>query len=141
MDIKTQIQKDRIEALKLGQTQRKATLDYILGEIQKKEKDPNAKGDVAVAVIKAYIKSLREFIDAHRSERPEVCRQYDEEIELLANYLPRQLSEAELRAEIEALRASGVDKKGLIIKALKEQHGAAVDGKLASEILDSMGIR
>ncbi|AXA34895.1 MAG: hypothetical protein D6691_12665 [Candidatus Hydrogenedentota bacterium] len=141
MDIKTQIQKDRIEALKLGQTQRKATLDYILGEIQKKEKDPNAKGDVAVAVIKAYIKSLREFIDAHRSERPEVCRQYEEEIELLTNYLPRQLSEAELRAEIEALRASGVEKKGLIIKALKEKHGAAVDGKLASEILDSMGIR
>lgn len=141
MDIKTQIQKDRIEALKLGQTQRKATLDYILGEIQKKEKDPNAKGDVAVAVIKAYIKSLREFIDAHRSERPEVCRQYEEEIELLTNYLPRQLSEAELRAEIEALRSSGVEKKGLIIKALKEKHGAAVDGKLASEILDSMGIR
>lgn len=141
MDIKTQIQKDRIEALKLGQTQRKATLDYILGEIQKKEKDPNAKGDVAVAVIKAYIKSLRGFIDAHRSERPEVCRQYEEEIELLTNYLPRQLSEAELRAEIEALRASGVEKKGLIIKALKEKHGAAVDGKLASEILDSMGIR
>ena len=34
MDIKQQIQKDRIEALKAGQGERKGTLDYILGEIQ-----------------------------------------------------------------------------------------------------------
>jgi uncharacterized protein YqeY len=141
MDIKAQIQRDRIEALKKGDAARKATLDYILGEIQKKEKDPQAKGDLAVAVISAYIKSLREFIEVHKDSRPEVCSRYEAEIAMLQGYLPRQLSEAELRAEIEALRASGIDKKGLIMKALKEKHGAAVDGKAAAALLDSMGIR
>jgi len=141
MDIKAQIQRDRIEAMKKGDAARKATLDYILGEIQKKEKDPQAKGDLAVAVISAYIKSLREFIEVHKDSRPEVCGCYEAEIAMLQGYLPRQLSEAELRAEIEALRASGLDKKGLIMKALKEKHGAAVDGKAAAALLDSLGIR
>lgn len=141
MDIKAQIQRDRIAAMKAGQTERKATLDYILGEIQKKEKDPNAKGDLAVAVISAYIKSLREFIEAHSGSKPDVCAKYEAEIAMLQEYLPRQLSADEIRAEIEALRAAGLDKKGLIMKALKEKHGAAVDGKLAATIIDALGIR
>ncbi|MGB9691063.1 MAG: GatB/YqeY domain-containing protein [Candidatus Sumerlaeaceae bacterium] len=141
MDIKSQIQRDRIAAMKAGESARKATLDYILGEIQKKEKDPNAKGDIAAAVISAYIKSLREFIEQHQASKPEVCAQYAAEITMLQEYLPRQLSEDELRAEIQALRAAGLDKKGLIMKALKEKHGAAVDGKLAAALLDALGIR
>jgi uncharacterized protein YqeY len=141
MDIKAQIQRDRIEAMKTGQSERKATLDYILGEIQKKEKDPSAKGDIAASVIAAYIKSLREFIEQHKADKPEICAKYEAEIAMLQAYLPRQLSEAELRAEIEALRATGLDKKGLIMKALKEKHSTAVDGKLAATLLDQMGIK
>jgi uncharacterized protein YqeY len=141
MDIKAQIQRDRIEAMKTGQSERKATLDYILGEIQKKEKDPSAKGDIAASVIAAYIKSLREFIEQHKADKPEICAKYEAEIAMLQAYLPRQLSEAELRAEIEALRATGLDKKGLIMKALKEKHGTAVDGKMATTLLDQMGIK
>lgn len=141
MDIKAQIQRDRIEAMKTGQSEKKATLDYILGEIQKKEKDPSAKGDIAASVIAAYIKSLREFIEQHKADKPEICAKYEAEIAMLQAYLPRQLSEAELRAEIEALRATGLDKKGLIMKALKEKHGTAVDGKMATTLLDQMGIK
>jgi uncharacterized protein YqeY len=141
MDIKTQIQKDRIEALKAHETERKATLDYILGEIQKKEKDPNAKGDVAIASISAFIKSLREFIEQHGAQRPEQSANYQAEIELLEKYLPRQLSNEELRGEIEAMRSSGETRKGMIMKALKEKHGAAVDGKRAASLLEEMGIK
>lgn len=141
MDIKEQIKKDRIEAMKAHRAERKATLDYILGEIQKKEKDPSAKGDIATAIISAYLKSLREFIDQHGAERPAETAKYRAEIEQLEAYLPKQLTDDELRGEIEALRQSGQDKKGLVMKALKEKHGAAVDGKRAATILDEMGIK
>lgn len=141
MDIKTQIQRDRLEAMRSGQADRKATLDYILGEIQKKEKDPNAKGDIATSVITAYIKSLREFISQHGGAKPDLCARYEAEIALLRSYLPEELSEEQLRREIERLRESGIDKKGAIMKALKEKHGAAVDGKTAAALLDAMGIR
>lgn len=141
MDIKAQIQKDRIEALKAGQGERKATLDYILGEIQKKEKDPSAKGEVATAIIVAFLKSLREFIELHGESKPETAATYRAEIELLEKYLPKQLGDDELRAEIDSLRAAGTDKRGLVMKALKEKHGAAVDGRRAAAILDELGIR
>ena len=141
MDIKAQIQKDRIAALKSGQADRKATLDYILGEIHKKEKDPAAKADIATSVIVAYLKSLREFIDQHGGERPETCDKYRAEIALLEAYLPRQLSDDELQMAIKELCAAGTDKKGLVMKALKEKHGAAVDGRRAAALLDAMGIK
>lgn len=141
MDIKAQIQKDRIEALKAGQPERKATLDYILGEIQKKEKDPSAKGDFAAAVISAYIKSLREFIEQHSASHPAQAEKFRAEISLLEAYLPKQLTEDELRAEIGAMAAAGEARKGTIMKALKEKHGAAADGKRAAAILDEMGIK
>lgn len=141
MDIKAQIQKDRIAAMKARESERKATLDYILGEIQKKEKDPNAKGEIAVPVILAYVKSLRDFIEQHGAAYADQVAKFRFEIELLQQYLPKQLSDDELRAEIEGLRAAGQDKKGLVMKALKEKHGAAVDGKRAATILDELGIK
>jgi uncharacterized protein YqeY len=141
MDIKAQIQKDRIEAMKARDADRKGVLDYILGEIQKKEKDPSAKGDVGVASIVAYVKSLREFIDQHGSGRPDEAAKYQKEIEILSAYLPKQLSDDEIRAAVSQLQAGGESRKGMIMKALKEKHGAALDGRRATALLDEMGIK
>lgn len=140
MDIKEQIQKDRIAAMKSRESDRKAVLDYVLGEIQKKEKDPSAKGDFGIAVIAAYTKSLREFIDQHAEVRPEEAAKYAREIEVLSAYMPKQLSTDELKAAIGEIQASGESRKGMIMKQLKEKHGAAVDGKLAMTLLDQMGL-
>lgn len=141
MTVKERIQQDRIAALRAGEGTRKATLDYILGEIQKKEKDPAAKGDLGTAVIQAYLKSLREYLNQHREADPVRAAQYDAEIALLTAYLPAQLSADEIRAEAEVLIAAGTTKKGLIMKALKEKHGAALDGQLAAALLTEMGIQ
>jgi uncharacterized protein len=141
MDIKAQIQKDRIAALKAGEAEKKATLDYILGEIQKKEKDPAAKGDFATAVIVAYLKSLREFNDQHGAERPAQAEQYRREIAMLEAYLPRQLSGDEIRAAAKVLVDAGETRKGMVMKALKEQHGAALDGRRAMAVLEDLGLK
>ena len=49
-------------------------------------------------------------------------------------YLPRQLSDDEIRAEIRDLIAAGTTAKGMIMAALKQKHGAALDGRRASEL-------
>lgn len=141
MDIKAQIQKDRIEAMRSRDADKKGVLDYILGEIQKKEKDPSAKGDVAVASIAAYMKSLREFIEQHGASRPEEAAKYQKEIELLSVYLPKQLSDEEIRSAVSEIQTAGENRKGMIMKALKEKHGAALDGRRATALLDEMGIK
>lgn len=141
MDIKAQIQKDRLAAMKAGDSDRKAVLDYILGEIQKKEKDPSAKGDYSTALMLAYIKSLREFIEQHGTTRPDEAARYQREIEILGDYLPRQLPDDEVRAEVMAIQQGGENRKGMIMKALKEKHGPALDGRRATALLDEMGIK
>jgi hypothetical protein len=141
MDIKAQITKDRIAALKAGEAEKKATLDYILGEIQKKEKDPSAKGDIATAVIVAYLKSLREFNDQHGHDRPVQAEQYKREIAMLEEYLPKQMTDDEIRAAARELTEAGETRKGLVMKALKEKHGAALDGRRAATVLDELGLK
>jgi len=141
MDIKEQIQKDRIAALRAGESDRKALLDYILGEIQKKEKDPSAKGDFGSAAIMAYVKSLREFIDQHGAARADEAVKYQKEIDILTAYLPKQLTDDEIKAGVAELQAGGVVAKGMIMKALKEKHGAGLDGRRAAILLDELGVK
>lgn len=138
MSIKEQIQKDRISALKAGEKERKALLDYILGEIQKAEKDPHAKGDPAIAMIQAYLKSQREMAKEFAESRPEETARIQREVEILSQYMPRQLSDDEVRQEIRILVDQGVTGKGPIMAALKQKHGAALDGKRAAELAGEM---
>lgn len=138
MSIKEQIQKDRIGALKSGDRELKGLLDYILGEIQKSEKDPSAKGDKEAAVITAYIKSQRDMMKEYASTKPEEAARIEREINSLMAYLPKQLTDDEIRSEITALMEQGTTARGLIMAALKQKHGAALDGRRANEIAAEM---
>ena len=89
----------------------------------------------------AYLKSLREFIEQHGSQRAAEAAKYQAEIELLQKYLPTQLTDDEIRAEAQLLVDSGNDKRGMVMKALKEKHGAAIDGKRAMAVLEQMGLK
>jgi uncharacterized protein YqeY len=141
LTIRERIQKDRIAAMKSGDSDRKAVLDYILGELQKSDKDLSAKGDTATAVIKAYVKSLKDFIAQHGTARPGEAAKYQKEIDILMDYLPRQLTDDEVRAEVRALLEAGVSAKGQIMAELKKRHGAALDGRRAAEIAGELAER
>ena len=56
-------------------------------------------------------------------------------------YLPKQLSDDEIRSAITEIQSGGESRKGMIMKALKEKHGAALDGRRATTLLDEMGIK
>lgn len=139
--IRDRIQADRIASMKSGNSERKVVLDYILGELQKADKSASAKGtddERATAIIKAYVKSLKDFIAQHGQGRPDEAAKYEKEIAILMDYLPRQLTDSEIRAEVKALVEAGVSSKGLIMAELKKRHGAALDGRLAAEIAGEM---
>lgn len=141
MSLKEQIQKDRIAAMKNRDSLRKNVLDYILGQVQTREKDPKESGDITTAVIVAYLKSLKDFIEQHGETRKEQADAYRAEISVLEEYLPKQLTVEDIKAEVNVLQDSGVTVKGLIMKNLKEKFGAALDGRLAAKTLDEMGVK
>lgn len=95
--------------------------------------------DEMVAVLQKSVKSRRDAIQQFKDGgRQDLVDKEEAQLAILMPYLPRTLDAAETRAAIEALakELGATTKKdmGRVMKELKAKHGAAVDGKLASQI-------
>ena len=97
----------------------------------------------ALAVFKRLVKSredsVAQFEKVGQMDRAALERA---EIEMLKPYLPALLEGPALEAAVKAAIAqSGATAKkdlGLVMKALQATHGAAVDGKAASALVQSL---
>lgn len=89
-----------------------------------------------LAIIKREAKQCRETLDAARDAgRAEMVAEHEEVLAVLEDYLPKQLSQAELEEAIKAVVAeSGADSIGPIMKGLAERFAGSYDGKLASKL-------
>ncbi|MDR3685284.1 MAG: GatB/YqeY domain-containing protein [Geothrix sp.] len=97
----------------------------------------------ALAVFKRLVKSredsIAQFEKVGQTDRAALERA---EIELLKPYLPALLEgpalEAAVRAAIAQSGATARKDLGLVMKALQATHGAAIDGKAASALVQSL---
>ena len=63
-----------------------------------------------------------------------MIEQNETEAKILSGYLPAEVSAEELRAAIAEAIAGGAAQMGPLMKALRDQFGARLDGKVASEL-------
>jgi uncharacterized protein YqeY len=74
-----------------------------------------------------------------QGNRPELAAQEQAEIDVIEDFLPKQLSEEETSAAIEAIKAelgaSGLKDMGRVMAALKEKHGTVLDMSKASGLV------
>lgn len=89
-----------------------------------------------LAIVKRETKQCRETLDAAREAgRTEIVVEHEEVLEMLADYLPKQLSEAQLETAIrEIVVETHADSIGPIMKALGAKYAGSYDGKLASQV-------
>lgn len=134
---------DDIKAEYLIQRKARATekvepLSTLLGEIQTLSKGGKGKLNDAdiIAVVKKFIKNLDETIKAtsERGNHTTAERLHDER-KLYESFLPKQLSEQELKALIDGFISSGAKNVGDVMKMLKQNHAGTYDGAMASIIL------
>lgn len=93
-----------------------------------------------IAVISAYAKQRRQSIDSYREAgRDDLVTQEQEELEILQEYLPRQLSEEEVQEIVaETIRetgASGPQEMGQVMRAVMPKLKGAADGKTVNAIV------
>jgi uncharacterized protein YqeY len=69
---------------------------------------------------------------ARRGKRYDLITQYEAEAKILEAYLPDAVGEEELNAAVAAQISEGANQIGPIMKALRDQFGARLDGKMAS---------
>ena len=94
----------------------------------------------ATEVVATLIKNRKEArAFAVEGDRQELIRQADEELEILASYLPEQLSEEEIRAVIrDAIEQSGASSHrdlGRIMAVVMPRVKGQADGNLVNSIV------
>jgi uncharacterized protein len=144
--LKEDLQKDLNQAVK-GKTEiASGTLRMLLAAVLSKEKEKKFKtGDdkltdeEVMEVITSEAKKRREAIEAYtQGGRQELAEKEKKELEVLAKYLPEQLSEDEIRSIVtETIKEIGVqdmkDMGKVMAQAMPKIKGRA-DGSLVSRI-------
>ena len=93
-----------------------------------------------VEVLSRQVKQRRESIEQFRAGgREEMARSEEAEAEILGEFLPEQLSEAELAALVDeavgSTGASGPGDMGKVMGAVMPRTKGRADGKLVSELV------
>lgn len=135
--MKDKLQDDLKVAMKSGEKLRVMTLRGALTEITRLEKDVRrpASNDEIIQILKRERARRDEAIDfARRGERPDLVEQNEAEAQILDGYLPAAIAADDINQVIYAQIAAGVSQIGPIMKALRDQFGARLDGRLASEL-------
>jgi uncharacterized protein YqeY len=133
--LKEKLQTDLKTAMKAGDKLRLMTVRGILSEITRVEKDVrrDANDDEIIQIIKRERARRDESLEfARRGKRFDLINQYETEAKVLEGYLPAGVGEEELNEAVAAQISAGVNQIGPIMKALRDQFGARLDGKMAS---------
>src|ERR1700719_4581562 len=116
--------------LKARQAERLSAIRLLMAAIKQKEIDERITLDDAavIAVVERQIKQRRDSIEQFQAAaRTDLVDKESAELELLKQYLPQPLSEAELTAAIEAAvaeaNASGPQAMGKVMAILKPRLG------------------
>jgi uncharacterized protein len=123
----TKLKGDLATAMKAGERERVGALRMVLSELQKDAKDGN--GD-ELAVLRRERKRRLEAAQAYRDAgRDELAGGEESEAQLIAGYLPAELSDAELEEIVSgAVRDSGAESVRDMGRAMSVAM-AAVDGR------------
>ncbi len=93
----------------------------------------------AIKILSTLVKQRREAADAYRQTRPELAEKEELELAVLQEFLPAQLSEAELETLVaKAIAESGAGSMkdmGAVMKLVTPQTTGRADGKLVSELV------
>jgi uncharacterized protein YqeY len=144
--IRDGIKAAQIEAMKSGDKGRLAAVRLILAKIKDRDIELRTASQVpeddalVVEVLQKMVKQRRESISMYKAGgRAELAAQEQAEVDVIESFLPKQLSEDETRAAIEAIKtelgAGSVKDMGRVIAALKERHGTVLDMSKASGLV------
>ncbi len=147
MSLKVQIQEDIKTAMKAKEAFRLATLRLLSAAMKQKEVDERVELDDAavLAIIEKLIKQRKDSISQfEKAGRQDLVDAEKNELDILAAYLPAQMSDVEIAAAIDAAMAStgaaGPKDMGKLMSVLKPQLAGKADmGKVSALVKAKLG--
>lgn len=141
MNLEQKVMAEMKDAMKSKNEAQLRGLRAIKAEIIKAKTEPGAGGEVSaegeLKLLQKMVKQRRDSLDIYKQQnREDLAQKEQEEIAVIEKFLPAQLSEDELKAELQAIIAetgasSPVDMGKVMGAATKKLAGRA-DGKAIS---------
>ena len=139
------IQKDLTEALKAKKEVAVSTLRLLLSEIhnQEIEKQSELNDEDVMAVIRKGVKQRQEAIEAYeKGSRQDLADKEKQELEILSNYLPQEMSSEELekitKEVIDEKGASGTGDFGRVMGVVMGKVKGRIDGAKVAEAVKKL---
>lgn len=134
MSLKDRISDDMKTAMRAREAERLATIRLLLAAIKQREVDEQVTLDDAAvtAVIDKMIKQRKDSISQFEAAgRTDLAEKESAELAVLAAYMPAQLSDAEIAAEVQAAvaetGAAGPQDMGKVMGVLKGKLAGRAD--------------
>lgn len=142
MDLKTKITEDMKEALKKGEKLRLSALRLLISVIKNAEiekRTPLTEEEIYSLIQKEARKWKEAAADYRKVGNEKMAKTEEEQVRVIENYLPAQLSEEELEEMVEKvvkdLNVSDLSGLGKVMQVLMPQVKGRADGRLVNEIV------
>jgi uncharacterized protein YqeY len=135
-----QVQGDVTAALKAGDRERAGALRLVVSELQKAHKEASGSEADELAVLQRERKRRLESAEAYRDAgRDDLARGEEGEADLIAAYLPEQMSDDELHAivgdAVAEAGASSPKEMGRVMALVMPRVQGRADGKRVSALV------
>ncbi len=139
------IQKDLVAAVKSKDKPTISTLRMLLSALKNAELEEREQltEDLELAVLSSYARRVKESIEEFtKGERNDLVVKEKAELEIVMRYLPEQLGEEEIEAEvkkvIEEIGAEGPRDIGRVMGEMMKRFKGRVDGKSVNRIVTGL---
>ena len=128
MSIEKKVEQDFLKAFKERNMEAKSLLGTVKGEMQTTKKNlvvESLSDEESIKILSKFAKNLKENIRLANDEKSK------NELSIIEDYLPTQMSEDDVNKKLDEILSSGVTNIGQI---MKEFSTLPVDKKLVSEL-------
>jgi len=148
--IREQIKIKLVEAMKAKDEKATGTLRLINAAIKDKDIDARTKGNMngiddagVLSLLQSMIKQRRESIDMYtKGGRSDLVAAEQAEIDIIQSFLPKQMSDDEVKAAIQAIvaetSASSIKDMGKVMGVLKAKYAGQLDMGKASGLIKTI---
>jgi len=140
--LKEKLQNDMKEAMKAGDALRRMVLSLVLSAVKNKEIEKRSKltDEEIIDAISSEVKKRKESIESYeKGGREELAQKERDELKVLMEYMPEQMSEDEIRTEakkaIAETGAKEIKEMGKVLGVLMPNLKGRADGQTVSRIV------
>lgn len=145
MSFLDKLRKEKMKSMKEKDKLKTGVISLIMSGIALAEKEEKRElsDEEALTFVQRELKQARDTLESIPADRQDLIDETNRKIEIIEAYLPEQISEEELEAEIEKIiEEENLEKspksKGILIKKTLDKFKGRTDGKTVNKLVSKL---